>query len=96
MIFLDKDLTSNSWIRFFDEQINDLKFKIDDKELNSSDVIDLLSDHNAMTRKKAAKSIEDVFKSNVKTFSFITNTLQKIKLLMISGENTNLQQTQEI
>ena len=44
MIFLDKDLTSNSWIIFFQEQINDLKFKIDDKEVNSSEALNLLSD----------------------------------------------------
>ena len=81
MIFLDKNLTSNSsWVRFFEEQINDLKFKIDDKDLNSSEALNLLSDHKSTTRKKAAKSIEDVFKSNVKTFSFITNTLAKDKI----------------
>ena len=81
MIFLDKNLTSNSsWVRFFEEQINDLKFKIDDNELNSSEALNLLSDHNATTRKKAAVSIENVFKSNVKTFSFITNTLAKDKI----------------
>ena len=81
MIFLDKNLTSNSsWVRFFEEQINDLKFKIDDNELHSSEALNLLSDHNATTRKKAAESIENVFKSNVKTFSFITNTLAKDKI----------------
>ena len=81
MIFLDKNLTSNSsWVRFFEEQINDLKFKIDDKDLNSSEALNLLSDHNATTREKAAQSIEKVFKSNVKTFSFITNTLAKDKI----------------
>ena len=80
-IFLDKNLTaSSSWVRFFEEQINDLKFNIDGKELNSAAVLNLLSDHDEKVRKKAAENIESVFKSEVKTFTFITNTLAKDKI----------------
>jgi len=80
-IFLDKNLTANSsWVRFFEEQINDLKFDIKDKQLNSSDALNLLSDHDAETRKEAAGSIESVFKNNSKIFTFITNTLAKDKI----------------
>ena len=80
-IFLDKNLTSNSsWVRFFEEQINDLKFIINGKEHNSSDALNLLSDHDEEIRKKAALSIESVFQTNVKTFTFITNTLAKDKI----------------
>ena len=80
-IFLDKNLTSNSsWVRFFEEQINDLKFEINGKEYNSSDALNLLSDHDEEIRKKAALSIESVFQTNVKTFTFITNTLAKDKI----------------
>ena len=80
-IFLDKNLTANSsWIRFFEEKINDLKFNIDGKDLNSAGALNLLSDHNEKIRKNAAKSIESVFKSEVKTFTFITNTLSKDKI----------------
>ena len=63
-IFLDKNLTANSsWVRFFEEQINDLKFDIKNKQLNSSDALNLLSDHDAETRKEAAGSIESVFRN---------------------------------
>ncbi len=80
-IFLDKNLTANSsWVRFFEEQINDLKFDIKNKQLNSSDALNLLSDHDAETRKEAAGSIESVFKDNSKIFTFITNTLAKDKI----------------
>ena len=80
-IFLDKNLTANSsWVRFFEEQINDLKFDIKNKQLNSSDALNLLSDHDAETRKEAAGSIESVFKNNSKIFTFITNTLAKDKI----------------
>ena len=80
-ILLDKNLTaSSSWVRFFEEQINDLKFNFDGKNLNSAGVLNLLSDHDEKIRKKAAESIESVFKSEVKTFTFITNTLAKDKI----------------
>ena len=80
-IFLDKNLTSNSsWVRFFEEQINDLKFIINGKKHNSSDALNLLSDHDEEIRKRAALSIESVFQTNVKTFTFITNTLAKDKI----------------
>ncbi len=80
-IFLDKNLTANSsWVRFFNEQINDLKFEINNKQLNSSDALNLLSDHDAKTRKEAARSIESVFKNNSKIFTYITNTLAKDKI----------------
>ena len=80
-ILLDKNLTaSSSWVRFFEERINDLKFNIDGKELNSAGALNLLSDHDEKVRKKASESIETVFKSEVKTFTFITNTLAKDKI----------------
>ncbi len=80
-IILDKNLTANSsWVRFFEEQINDLKFNIDGKDLNSAAALNLLSDHDEKVRKIAAESVESVFKSNVKTFTFITNTLAKDKI----------------
>ena len=80
-ILLDKNLTAHSsWVRFFEEQINELKFNIDGKDLNSSDALNQLSDHDPETRKKAAQSIESVFQKNVKTFTFITNTLAKDKI----------------
>ncbi len=80
-ILLDKNLTAHSsWVRFFEEKINELRFSIDGKDLNSSDALNQLSDHDPETRKKAAQSIESVFQKNVKTFTFITNTLAKDKI----------------
>ena len=80
-IFLDKNLTANSsWVRFFEEKINDLKFNINGNDLNSASALNLLSDHDEKIRKKAAESIETVFESEVKTFTFITNTLSKDKV----------------
>ncbi|MDA9605153.1 M3 family oligoendopeptidase [Alphaproteobacteria bacterium] len=81
-ILLDKSMTANSsWVRFFEEKINDLKFLIGEKEVNSSEALNLLTDQDGLVRKKAALSIGDVFKNNVKTFTFITNTLAKDKII---------------
>ena len=81
-ILLDKSMTANSsWVRFFEEKINDLKFLIGEKEVNSSEALNLLTDQDSSVRKKAALSIGDVFKNNVKTFTFITNTLAKDKII---------------
>ena len=80
-ILLDKNITANSsWVRFFEENINQLKFLIDDKEVNSSEALNLLSDKNAKVRKNAAISIGSTFKEHAKTFTFITNTLAKDKI----------------
>ena len=40
-------MTANSsWVRFFEEKINDLKFLIDNKEVNSSEALNLLTDQD--------------------------------------------------
>ena len=81
-ILLDKSMTANSsWVRFFEEKINDLKFLIDNKEVNSSEALNLLTDQDSSIRKKAAESIGKIFKDNSKTFTFITNTLAKDKII---------------
>ena len=63
-----------------DINLKNIKFDIKNKQLNSSDALNLLSDHDAETRKEAAGSIESVFKDNSKIFTFITNTLAKDKI----------------
>ena len=81
-ILLDKSMTANSsWVRFFEEKINDLKFLIDNKEVNSSEALNLLTDQDGSIRKKASESIGSVFKANAKIFTFITNTLAKDKII---------------
>lgn len=69
----------NAWIRLFEETLAELRFCVDDQELILSDALDLLSNKNSTTRKKAAKSIGKVLGNNVRIFSHITNTLAKDK-----------------
>ncbi|MDA7705050.1 M3 family oligoendopeptidase [Rickettsiales bacterium] len=79
-ILLEKSSTgASAWNRLFDETINNLKFPYDKKELNSSEIFNLLSSKDAITRKKSAKIIGDVLGQNIRLFSFITNILAKDK-----------------
>lgn len=68
-----------AWTRLFDETIAGLRFPIGQKKLTEAEVFDLMSSKDAQVRKKAALSIGDTFKENVKTFALITNTLAKDK-----------------
>ena len=76
----DKNITSSSaWIRLFDETISSLRFPYKKKQLNSSEILNLLSDNNSNVRKIAAKSVGNILGQNVKLFATITNTLAKDK-----------------
>ncbi len=68
-----------SWVRLFDETQSALRFPVDGAELSMSDVLNLMSDSDAATRKKAAKSLGAVLGDNIRLFTLITNTLAKDK-----------------
>jgi oligoendopeptidase F len=68
-----------AWNRLFDETMADLRFPFDGRELTSEEVLHLLSDADAETRKKAAKSLGQVLGENLRVFALITNTLAKDK-----------------
>ena len=76
----DKNITSHSaWIRLFDDIITSLKFSYKKKYLTISEIFNLLSDKDTVTRKIAAKSIGKTLEKNINFFSTITNTLAKDK-----------------
>src|SRR6202030_3413020 len=54
-------------------------FPLDGKELTSAEALHLLSDRDPDKRKRAAKTLGDVFGGNVRLFALITNTLAKDK-----------------
>jgi oligoendopeptidase F len=79
-VLLEKNSTgASAWNRLFDETINNMKFPYDDKELNSSEIFNLLSSKEQGTRKKSAKIIGENLGKNIRLFSFITNILAKDK-----------------
>jgi oligoendopeptidase F len=68
-----------AWNRLFDETMAALRFSIDGKELTSSEVLNLLTDRDAETRRKAALALVEVLGKNTRLFALITNTLAKDK-----------------
>lgn len=79
-LFHEKSLTGRgAFNRLFDETTNGLRFDIDGKKLPLERAFNHLQDSNGVKREKAFHAICDTFKSNIRTFSLITNTLAKDK-----------------
>jgi oligoendopeptidase F len=69
----------SAWIRLFDETMAGLRFPLDERELTSAEIFDLLSDKDRSKRAAAAQSIAGVLGRNTRLFALITNTLAKDK-----------------
>ena len=77
-ILAEKSLTSSSaWVRYFDQLMTRLKFKINGKVFSETEVLNLLSSHNKVERKNAAEVFGNTLKENIFNFSFIINTISK-------------------
>jgi oligoendopeptidase F len=68
-----------AWNRLFDETMASLRFPVDGKELTSSDALNLLTDRDAETRRKAGMALSEVLGRNTRLFALVTNTLAKDK-----------------
>jgi oligoendopeptidase F len=68
-----------AWVRLFDETLAGLRFPVDGKELTETEVLHLLVDKDATTRRKAAEALGRVLGANIRIFAMITNTLAKDK-----------------
>jgi oligoendopeptidase F len=68
-----------AWERLFDETSANLRFPIDGKALTEAEALHLMSDPDGGTRKRAAKSLGQVFGGNARLFALVTNTLAKDK-----------------
>lgn len=81
-IFMEKGVTSGSaWVRLYDEKSVELKYVVDGKEYNDSEVYLLVQDKNAELRHKAGAEINRVCKENSTLFSFIYNMIIKDKAI---------------
>ncbi|MAI84155.1 MAG: oligoendopeptidase F [Rickettsiales bacterium] len=77
-VLMQKSITSNNaWVRLFDETMARLTFKVGNKKLNESEVLNLMSSNKPSVRKHAAISFGTTLKKNIHLFSLITNTLSK-------------------
>ncbi|MDP6885122.1 MAG: M3 family metallopeptidase, partial [Rhodospirillales bacterium] len=70
-----------AWVRLFEESTADLRFSMGRRSLTLSEVLDLLSDADGVTRRRAAKSLGGALNDNVRLFALITNTLAKDKAI---------------
>ncbi len=68
-----------AWNRLFDETVAEMRFTVDDKELTSEAALTLLVDRDGKKRKAAADGLAAGFRSRLKAFSLVTNTLAKDK-----------------
>ena len=68
-----------AWTRLFEETFAGLRFDVDGKELTMSETLNLLSDRNGGTRRKAATALGKVLAGNIRLLALITNTLAKDK-----------------
>ena len=79
-VFHEKSVTgSGAWNRLFDETMAALRFSLDGEELTLEPVLNKFQDQDAETRRKASDALATTFRSQLRTFSLITNTLAKDK-----------------
>jgi oligoendopeptidase F len=70
---------ASAWNRLFDETVAEMRFNVDGKELTSEAALTLLVDRDGKKRNAAADGLAAGFRSRLKTFSLVTNTLAKDK-----------------
>jgi oligoendopeptidase F len=80
----EKQVTGHgAWVRLFEETMADARFTLGaakgGRELTLADVLDLLSDRRAATRKRAARALSRGLQRHLRTLTLITNTLAKDK-----------------
>jgi oligoendopeptidase F len=79
-LFHEKSMTGRSaWNRLFDETMASLRFNVRGEELTLEPALNKLQSPDAALRKDGAEALAKVFKTNLRTFSLITNTLAKDK-----------------
>jgi oligoendopeptidase F len=79
-LFHEKSVTAyGAWNRLFDETVAALRFTVAGKTMPIEPTLNLLQDVREETRKAAAQALAKTFKTNIRTFAHITNTLAKDK-----------------
>lgn len=81
-ILIEKSNTGRSaWNRLFDESISDMRFKVGENALTQQQVLARLHDKDRDTRKEAAAAFTDGLRGNLRTLTFIFNTILADKAL---------------
>lgn len=81
-ILIEKSNTGRSaWNRLFDESISDMRFMVNDSALTQQQVLARLHDKDRGTRKGAAAAFAEGLRGNLRTLTFIFNTILADKAL---------------
>ncbi|SEP58712.1 oligoendopeptidase F [Faunimonas pinastri] len=79
-LFHEKSVTGRgAWNRLFDETLSSLRFKVGDQELTLEPTLHQMVSPDENRRKQAADALAEGFRSELRTFSLITNVLAKDK-----------------
>jgi oligoendopeptidase F len=79
-ILTEKSITSSqAWSRLFDETVDNMKFKFKNKELNESQIMEVINGKDEKDRIRAGKVFGEKLGENIKLLAFITNILAKDK-----------------
>jgi oligoendopeptidase F len=79
-LFHEKSVTGRgAWNRLFDETMTALRFEVAGEKLALEPTLNLLQDADGDVRRKAAEALAATFKTNLRMFTLITNTLAKDK-----------------
>ncbi|MFN3688480.1 M3 family oligoendopeptidase [Salinarimonas sp.] len=79
-LFHEKSTTGRAaWNRLFDETIAALRFRVRGEELAIEPTLNKLQDRDEEVRRDAAMALGETFRSNLRVFTLITNTLAKDK-----------------
>ncbi|NNE45306.1 MAG: M3 family oligoendopeptidase [Rhodothermales bacterium] len=75
-ILADLDISGRSaWNRYFDESLSALRFDFDGKSISEQEVLSKLHQKDRAVRRMAAMSLTDGLKTEIRTLTFISNTL---------------------
>lgn len=79
-LLFEKDLTgAGAFGRLFEETMAGLRFEVEGKALTGPEALHLLSHPDKEMRARGAKALSETFGANIRTFTFILNTLVKDK-----------------
>ncbi|MEJ2227639.1 MAG: M3 family oligoendopeptidase [Alphaproteobacteria bacterium] len=79
-LFHEKGMTGRAgWSRLFSETMTDLRFEVAGETLTLEPTLNLLMSPDATARQQAGEALAQVFKSNLRLFTLITNILAKDK-----------------
>ena len=80
LLFHEKSVTGRgAWNRLFDETMTALRFDVGGEEMTIEPTLNLLQHEDGAKRKQAAEALGATFKTNIRLFTHITNTLAKDK-----------------